>query len=143
MKHVELKDGKTVLNHFKNFIKEIAEYFLKNGVEITKYNIHMYYEFMCDEDLMKLSDLFLSQLLLARQCLVVKDDEIFPTLKHLWWENVTIKSMPYTITASGITGYKDIGRTMFGVKDTLKPIEEYIKEIKESEAYLSYKESMK
>lgn len=105
---------------------------------INKDNISLYYEFMSDKDLNELSDLFLRSLLLERQCLVVKDEEIFPTLKNSWWENVTIKSIPYIIVGSQITGYKDIGRTFFGVKDTLKPIDEYIAEIKQSEAYKSY-----
>lgn len=123
----------THIDILRAIVKDILETELKEGVKITKENIHLYYEFMNDEDLTSISSSFLSDMLLKRQHQVV--DSIGDSFFEKWYLKVDITSIPYIIKSTGCVGYKDIKRSFFGVKDTLKPIEEYIKEIKESEQY--------
>ena len=94
---------------------------------ITKDNIHLYYEFMSDED-KKLNKVILRNSIHKRKLLVLKslnlvlsyDDE-----KKCNFKYIDIQS-------------KYLGYSIFGVKDTLKPINEYIAEIKESSEYKEY-----
>jgi hypothetical protein len=108
-----------------------------NLITITQDNIHLYYEFMSDDELLKISSTFLSDILLKRQQLVVTDKDIYPNLIKGWWENIEIVDIPYK-NSNGTISYDDIRRSFFGIKDTLKPIEEYICEIKNSDRYKKY-----
>lgn len=118
----------------------------KNGdVEITKDNIHLYYEFMSDEDLKKYSNL-LSSIIAVRFYKVVEILNL-PKNTNGGFDNSNI----YGVIAQP-QGYFDkqfmklkctYGATLlkydvFEVKDTLNPIDEYIEEIKASKAYKEY-----
>lgn len=98
----------------------------KNGeIDITKDNIHLYYEFMSDEDKNSYVDI-LDVLLYAR-------------LKEIGLEKLEINNVHKHIEK---VYYKDtamfISYSLFGIKDTLKPIDEYIADIKESSEYKEY-----
>lgn len=119
------EDEKAVQNHFKNFLKEIVEYQLKNGTIITSDNIHLYYEFMSDD-----------YLIIYKQIL----DAILVTRKNII--NGILFSAYYDRFKGGYT-FQDIGiyrvkQSLCGLKDTLKPIDEYISQIKDSEDYRAY-----
>lgn len=122
------EDEKAVLNHFKNFIKEIVEYQLKSGVEITRENICLYYEFI-DSDVLSSYKRIMRNIIYNRKlyvfkyfCLVVSENNE----NEIHW-----KYLDYT--------KKYLGYSIFGVKDTLKPIDEYITQIKDSDAYKEYR----
>jgi hypothetical protein len=91
---------------------------------ITKDNIALYYEFMDDEDLEKHKDI-LSVILCQRRADIVK---IIDFENH---SNITLDN----------TMLKTIKWECFGIKDNLKPIDEYIEEIKGSSEYKEYIES--
>ena len=115
------EDEKAVLNHFKNFIKEIVEYQLKNGLVITDDNIHLYYKFMDNESVCEFGN---------------KDISLFRihSKRHLQiieLLNIDIKILDQYLKTC-------IHAYYFGVKDTLKPIDDYITDIKNSNAYKSY-----
>lgn len=85
-------------------------------VEITKDNIHLYYEFMSDEDL-------------------ERNEKV---IYHKLMNRASLVQLPLSITPKDLqknAEYKNSILTIFGIKDTLKPIDEYIEEIKESEKY--------
>lgn len=125
--------------------KEIAEYLLKQNVEITKDNIHLYYEFMSDEDLLDNSLLLIT----GSNEINKRFNKVVETLNlskddYCGAYNDTVI---YGFT-NGDPEFKKLNVSwgafilryeIFGIKDTLKPIDEYIKEIKESEAYKNYK----
>lgn len=112
---------KAVLNHFKNFLKEIVEYQLKSGVEISQENIHLYYEFMDNESVYKLGS---NSLMLSK----IHDKRHLQIIDLL---NIDIKILDE---------YKKtyIHSYYFGVKDNLKPIDEYILDIKNSDAFKEF-----
>lgn len=84
-----------------------------DDVVITKDNIHLYYEFMSDEDIKKYRHI------------------IMPMFNdRLEIINKSIKLDAMYISA--------ISLSVFGIKDTLKPIDEYIAEIKATEEYRAY-----
>ena len=124
---VTLKDGKAyILSYLEDEActiskKEIAEYLLKNGAEITKENIHVYYEFMDNESVCKFGR---NNSLLYR----THDNRHLQIIELL---NIDIKILD---------NYKKayIHSYYFGVKDNLKPIDEYIVEIKNSNVYKEY-----
>ena len=135
---VTLKDGKDyILSYLEDEActiskKEIAEYLLNNNVEITKDNIHLYYEFMSDGD-KNIHKNTIHSLLhnrafnILRNLYIIDDtsksmDKDFKSFKYIslvYFNNSTIR----------------LESSIFGIMDTLKPIDEYIAEIKESEAY--------
>ena len=121
-----IQDDKVIfLLSFDDIIKKVE---LLRGVDITKDNIHLYYEFMSDEDLQKniniLENIFMQRSLKVARFFNMYNCDFFP---------LAVKTS------------SEIGKTsslyIFGVKDTLKPIDEYIKEIKESSEYKEYIES--
>lgn len=107
----------------------IVDDYEKDNDIIDKDNIYLYYEFMNDEDLEKysclLSDIFNNRLIQAFKNLSFSSDQI-----HIFLCKYTLQilSKDRYIKSSCI----------FGTKDTLKPIDEYIADIKESEAYKEY-----
>ena len=136
---VTLKDGKDyILSYLEDEAcsiseKEIAEYLLKNGVLITKENIHLFYQFMSDEQIKSLdsSDLRdiktgtpLISTILSRRMIIIREILCLHP-------SVLDKYKNYTF------GLNDsvLAQSIFGVKDILKPIDEYIAEIKDSEQY--------
>lgn len=89
-------------------------------VEITKDNIHLYYEFMSDEDL-------------------ERNEKV---IYHKLMNRASLVQLPLSITPKDLqknAEYKNSILTIFGIKDTLKPIDEYIEEIKNSDAFKEFK----
>lgn len=101
-------------------------------VVITKDNIHLYYEFMSDEDLENWSK-NLDIVFLERSRLL----GVLKTTSDVLKDNSYILDKYEEVTTSKYDN-RFIALSMFGVKDTLKPIDEYIAEIKESDAYKEY-----
>lgn len=98
-----------------------------DNAEITKENIPLFYKFMSDEDMLNhsrmIDDLFENRL-----------EEIsskieFDENKH----NQTSIDTEHSFIIAG--------QEFFGVKDILKPIDEYIAEIRESQEYQQYENS--
>ena len=94
-------------------------------IEVTEDNIHLYYEFMSDKDI------FLHRKML--DILLVNRKEY-------------INEILFSLVRDRLKGgysFQDIGRyrihqTIFTVKDTLQPIDEYIKEIEASDGFKEY-----
>ena len=91
---------------------------------ITKENISIYYEFMNNDDLIKYKSI-IDEILVYRKDFI--NEKLFSTIDS------RIKG-GYSFTDIG--AYR-IKQTIFEVKDTLKPINEYIAEIKKSEQYIA------
>lgn len=97
-----------------------------NGEEITKENIHLYYELMSNDAISKhrniLHTFFNTRLPLNIEDFLEIDREVInDNWKYECFSDGKVKKQSY-----------------FDVKDTLKPIEQYIAEIKYSNAYKSY-----
>lgn len=108
------------------------------GHTITKDNIHLYYEFMSDDDLSKYSNMLLAtitkriSIVLDNLELTKNDAGNFEDMElhgHFEGKFQKLDSTYGTIPLKYFT---------FGVKDTLKPIDEYIAEIKDSNTYKEY-----
>lgn len=99
--------------------------FESGEIEITKDNIHLYYEFMSDEDLYNYSPI-INDILDDR---LVAISKILPITKNTDSSSITYKN------GADIKKCYVTKQWFFESKDTLKPIDEYIEEIKESEAY--------
>ncbi len=107
---------KQIMHNEKRVDFEVFTIDLINESIITKDNIHLYYEFMSDEDIKKYRHI------------------IMPMFNdRLEIINKSIKLDAMYISA--------ISLSVFGIKDTLKPMEEYIAEIKASKEYLHYMSS--
>lgn len=91
---------------------------------ITKDNIHLYYEFMSDDELQK-NNKILSK---------VFDERFAPICFGL---KLDVQKLQGNMKFAYIYN-KIVEQEVFGVKDVLKPIDEYIKEIKESSEYKNY-----
>lgn len=124
---VTLKDGKDyILSYLEDEActiseKEIAEYLLKSGVEITQENIHLFYEFMSKNDKKNTSNV-LDGVFKLRLDKIKRKLNINSVLTNDYFEYEMNKN-------------NQVSMTLFQIKDTLKPIDEYIKEIKDSEQY--------
>ena len=97
-----------------------------NKETITKDNIHLYYEFMSDEEL-EIHKEVIQQTFFTR----LDKIKISCNIKNLWnfkHYNVLKRSSDLSVLSICI----------FGVKDTLKDINDYIKEIKNSKEYKEY-----
>lgn len=104
--------------------EQILKYLLKTIiVEISEDNIHLYYKFMNKDDISKYRNI-LHIFFNKRQPLNIED--FLEIDKEVIREN-----WKYDCFADG----KIKTQSYFGIKDTLKPIDEYIEEIKESEKY--------
>jgi len=121
------KNNDTIITFEEKYQNIICKYLYNNlDLIITKDNIHLYYEFMSDEDLEKYQDI-ISNLLLERQHLIIYKNNEMKIVKEdcKYCESKFINS--YCIY-----------NCLFGVKDTLKPIDDYIEEIKASNEYKEY-----
>ncbi len=112
----------------------ILRYLYANlDISITKDNIALYYEFMCDEHLEKYSSV-LDKIFLNRSRTIVHtvklQTDILKNNQLIIDRHNSIKS---SIFCSHI-----LGLTFFRVKDTLKPINKYISDIKASSEYKEY-----
>ena len=123
-------------------LRDIYEYIFKNNlVNITKENIHLYYEFMNDyiieknlniiSDTLKTRSVFIFEHLFGSSFIDASDISDFAK------SNVYSEGS-YHVDSSIFSYCSFYSITYFGIKDTLKPIDEYIEEIKESEAHKSY-----
>ena len=123
----EAKEKKAIENRLNSF---------NNGnVIITKDNIHLYYEFMSD-DVLKYIDI-LHPIFCNHYHAIVsyfkKIGFIVDDGKGYDYDKVHYKG---SFIKRDITMY--YGISFFGIKDTLKPIDEYIADIKASEEYKAY-----
>jgi len=93
---------------------------------ITKDNIHLYYEFMSDDDLEENGELVESTLLKRKEQIIKK---------------LNISNLDFVSNVSNLCASEPffiLNSILFGIKDTLKPINEYIIEIKGSSEYKKY-----
>lgn len=95
--------------------------YLSGEFEITKKNINLYYEFMSDEDLEKYKEIL---------------TELFQNRYSQVFENVNLHASHLVFKT--IEKYYYVGQSFFGAKDILRPIKEFISEIKEREEYTTY-----
>ena len=119
----ELLKGQTTCIHCDSLNrKNDYEQQLCDGLStnITKDNIHLYYEFMNNEDLNKHHQMI---------------DEILDDRTSFIYDHFKIDSLE---REDEVTICDIAFNSHFGVKDTLKPIDEYVSEIKQSEQYKTY-----
>ena len=108
--------------------EQILKYLLKTIiVEISEDNIHLYYKFMNKDDISKYRDI-LHTFFNKRHPLNIED--FLEIDKEVIREN-----WKYDCFADG----KIKTQSYFGIKDILKPIDEYIEEIKNSDAFKEFK----
>lgn len=94
---------------------------------LTIDNISLYYEFMSSDNLQKYS--FLVWIAICDRVQIIEDKLVL--------HDVIYKNDNDIILFDRVNGFK-AGISFFGIKDTLKPIDGYISEIKESEIYKNY-----
>lgn len=121
----------------------IVDDYEKDNSLITKDNIPLYYEFMSDGDLLNNALLLITGineikerfLNVARTLNLSKDDcgKYDGTTLYGF-----INGFPEFIQLDVSWGAFLLRYDVFGIKDTLKPIDEYIAEIKESKDYKNY-----
>lgn len=98
---------------------------LKSGMAvITKDNIHLYYEFMGEDDFLKHKDVISKAF-----------DSRFGAI--CFYLNLNVAELIDNMVFSYIFN-KIVSQKVFNIKDVLKPMDEYILEIKESEKYQGY-----
>ncbi len=115
-----LEDESCEINH-----NEIIEYLYKEvKLEITQENLHLYYKFMNDEDLIQNSEI-LNDLLVCRF--------------HKICSLLSV-SAPMLHSYSSYNYYNAffVKQFIFGIKDNLNPIEDFIEDIKNSNEYKSF-----
>ena len=140
IQEIENLSDKDLYFHLENFCLTCNDDFKKvlkkfnciSFEDITKDNIHLYYEFMSIEDLEKYSDI-LGVLFIDRTSIIL--NLLFPNIQELRELEDYLKTDVF-FQHFGI--YKATARYFFGTKDTLKPIDEYIEEIKASSEYKEY-----
>lgn len=91
-------------------------------IEITKDNIHLYYEFMSGEDMKKYG-------YILDNIFDVRLDTLKKVFLNIQFEQLS-SNTEYSFNITGLI--------VFGAKDILKPIDKYIEEIKASDAYKEY-----
>lgn len=106
---------------------------LCSDIEITKDNIHLFYEFMSDEDKQNIKNKYIISDALCTRFYAICDI-VFKDEKP---ENIN----KYVVDIMNRDLQKE--QIIFGIKDTLKPINEYIAEIKASKEYQEYKQPQK
>ena len=109
--------------NFKVYFDVLEDSILIEDI-ITKENISIYYEFMSDEDINKYKHI-LDFILVNRKNHI--NDILF---------NDVCSRFKSGYSFFNIGTYR-VSQTIFGIKDTLKPINEYIAEIKKSEQYIA------
>lgn len=104
--------------------EDIAKYLFDNNlVQITQNNVQLFYKFMSEEEVQRHTDAIYHKSM-YRACLVQLELSLTP--RQLY------------INSIFENGYLFV----FGVKDTMKSIEDYMTEIKKSEAYNKYVSSL-
>lgn len=141
-KYFDLQEYKNIMLYDCNYELD----FLKNGINID--NISLYYEFMSDVQKIHLSHNILSIIFFERFTQIsdllkisktfLTDDKLINT-KYYKTNNTSFPDIfddGFCFWYSNNMGIIEV--SYFGIKDTLKPIDEYIAEIKENEAYKNY-----
>ncbi len=105
--------------------------FLSGNIEINKNNLHLYYKFISNEDLEKYS-LILNDVFMDRYIFIYK--ELFEE-SSLTYPYFLVKK---TTQIYNIDGGLILKSFVLDVQDILKPIHEYLKEIKQSLSYQNY-----
>ncbi len=103
---------------------ELKKEFESGVIVIDKDNIALYYEFMSDEDFRVNSRLL---------------DDIFDDRFEILTNKLSFNDDGFDfISIETKYSFQNIGLEIFKTKDTLKPIDEYIEEIKASNEYKEY-----
>jgi hypothetical protein len=122
-----------------------------DDIEINGDNLHLYYEFMSNDERIEASHTLLNLLFKERA------SEINKALNTLYSSELSdlkvVDTVYYKTNSTAKPVIYDDGKCLdwggnfgtlevsyFGIKDTLKPIDVYIKEIKESDGYKEYKD---
>jgi len=121
-----------------NYLNRKNDYLQNDGnITITKDNIHLYYEFMSDTESKEYS--YLLQKILHSRCKnILRNLYLIDTSTPSWqkeFEKFKQKEFYYVGGRGHYFIYKSF---IFGVKDILKPIDEYIEDIKASSEYKEY-----
>jgi len=120
-----LADAKVaLLNNHKSESISANNTINNTNTKITKENINKYYEFMSDEDIREYSILLNN----------IFNERINFITHSLRIKRVDLKNIDIS-TSKLLNDSLYIELSYFGLKDTLKSLDEYVKEIKESEAF--------
>lgn len=122
---------------FKVYFDVLGDSILIEDI-ITKENISVYYEFLKDIDKEKYKDILYiihANRYKAIKEAMIKDQLIFDTPKGIDCDALHFNRTFTTFKKDTIAYYYDV--YYFDIKDTLKPINEYIAEIKKSEQYIA------
>lgn len=132
----ELRENNSFESSIEKAILELnlmVDDYEKDNNVVDKENIHLYYKFMSDEDLKKilnwsiLSNVFSNRIIYITDIFGWRDNK--KVLKLEYWkafDKYYVKNNDYTRFS------------FFGIIDTLKPIDEYISDIKNSDAFKEF-----
>ena len=119
---------------------EILEYMFKMGVEITEENLPLYHKFMSDEDLIynrKIVDSVLAKRLkMLADVLNIKNNK---ELQVFGVEGLNGSDTTRIHSLDVVFNNYLLRKVIYEVEDTLAPINEYIEEIKNSDAFKEFK----
>ena len=119
---------------------EILEYMFKMGVEITEENLPLYHKFMSDEDLIynrKIVDSVLAKRLkMLADILNIKNNK---ELQVFGVEGLNGSDTTRIHRLDVVFNNYLLKTVIYEVEDTLAPINEYIEEIKNSDAFKEFK----
>lgn len=119
---------------------EILEYMFKMGVEITEENLPLYHKFMSDEDLIynrKIVDSVLAKRLkMLADILNIKNNK---ELQVFGVEGLNGSDTTRIHSLDVVFNNYLLRTVIYEVEDTLAPINEYIEEIKNSDAFKEFK----
>lgn len=119
---------------------EILEYMFKMGVEITEENLPLYHKFMSDEDLIynrKIVDSVLAKRLkMLADILNIKNNK---ELQVFGVEGLNGSDTTRIHSLDVVFNNYLLKTVIYEVEDTLAPINEYIEEIKNSDAFKEFK----
>ena len=119
---------------------EILEYMFKMGVEITEENLPLYHKFMSDEDLIynrKIVDSVLAKRLkMLADILNIKNNK---ELQVFGVEGLNGSDTTRIHSLDVVFNNYLLKTVIYEAEDTLAPIDEYIEEIKNSDAFKEFK----
>ena len=116
---------------------EILEYLYKEvKLEITQENLHLYYNFMSDEDLIYyrviVADVLEKRLNQIADIINLKNNK---ELQVFGVEGFNNSDTSKIHSLKVVFCHYLLRTVIYGIKDTLKPIDDYLEEIRESENY--------
>lgn len=112
-----------------------------DDVEINRDNIRLYYEFMSDEDLVENKEIVNAVYTIGKYHFLVKSVFDWEDKKKNILSEEQKEIASQFISYDGVSegnSYFQTKQFVFGVKDTLKPIDEYIEDVKNSDGYKEY-----